>query len=204
MSHEIDMRRIQRRAYRETMVDGLTDLFLGIYLVLVSGVLKASPGLAVFAWLLFVPLIRTLKKRITYPRIGYVELAERPSPAPWGLIPVFAGLALAVTIVALIVSGDIGNARQWYGWMPLLLGIVLLGVMAAVAIGSGLTRYYFYGALAAASGIAISFLHFEGRMEAISLFLLVFGIPVAICGAVFFALFLLQNPVQSPEIPDGR
>jgi hypothetical protein len=204
MSQQIDLRRIQRSAFRETVLDGLMDLFLGLYLILVSGILKTSKaGLIVLVWVLFVLLIRYLKKRLTYPRIGYVELADNQPPAPRGLILVFAGLAVAVTILALVVSGDIREARQWYGWMPLLLGILFLGVMASVAIGSGLGRYYFYGVLSAASGIAISFLHFEGRMDAISLYLLAVGIPIAVCGALVFALFLLRNPVRSLETPDG-
>jgi hypothetical protein len=204
MSQDIDLQHIRRRAFRETMVDGLTDLFLGLYLILVSGVLKTSTaGLVVFVWVLFIPLLRYLKKRFTYPRLGYVELADSQPPAPWGLILVFAGLAFAVTILALVVSGDIREARQWYGWMPLLLGILFLGVMAVVAIGSGLGRYYFYGVLSAGNGIAISFLHFEGRMDAISLYLLAVGLPIAVCGALVFALFPLRNPVRSLETPGG-
>jgi hypothetical protein len=86
----IDLKRIERAVIRDYYQDGLVDMLLGAYLLLIGLALPAgtvAPFIILPIWGL-VPLLRFLKKHLVYPRTGYATLrVANPGPGsssvPW-------------------------------------------------------------------------------------------------------------------------
>lgn len=82
MTDKIDLREIERRAYRSYHEDGLIDIFIGGYLIWfgASLLLEKPPLYNIVPFV--VPLVGSLawnylKRRITFPRIGYVRFSDK-------------------------------------------------------------------------------------------------------------------------------
>ena len=93
--HEID-----RRAFRHDMVDGLTEIAMSLFF-LVPAITLRNPA---FSWMIIIPIlvfgpvIRKIRARSTYPRIGYVEpRGEKPAE-------LFRGIAVYALVVASVVA----------------------------------------------------------------------------------------------------
>lgn len=198
-----DLRRIERNAFRDTVQDGLMDIFVGFFLFLMGGRLY-NGSVAIILPFIFLGtfVIAALKRRFVYPRIGYVELAQGNSPKGWPWLLGFGLAIVAVFVAVLLISGDIHDAALWYRWMPIPFGMVMVAGFIIAACKSRLVRFYFYAALAAAGGAVFPFLPLAGKLEALSLHLTFLGLPILVSGAVVFALFLRRNPVQLTEVTD--
>lgn len=99
--------------------DGLLYVAVGILLLLVGASFIYQPLiiLVAFGALLFYPL-EAVRRRVTYPRLGYAKFSAPPGTARGILI--FAG----VTIVILIAIAFIGNGR-FQQLLPFAFSIVL-------------------------------------------------------------------------------
>jgi len=71
-----DFKRFDSVAYRNTVVDGLTEIAIGLFLLLLAVALPFGPYalLVYLAPLAFIPALRFMQRRFTHPRIGFVEL----------------------------------------------------------------------------------------------------------------------------------
>ncbi len=146
------------------------------------------------------PLVKYLKNRFTYPRVGYVSF---PQGEPGKLGRFMLGVllvALVVMVVILVVTGDISVARRWYRWMPIFYGILLSGWFVGLALVSGLVRLWVYALFSVALGVAWSIPQFEPRMTAISLYLLSMGSFLLPWGLALFILFLRRHPAPAEEV----
>ncbi len=198
-----DLKRIEQRAFRHTLQDGLMEMTAGVFLVLLASSLQ-FPGGVVAALALFfvivVPLVRHLKNRLVYPRLGYVSFPQG-EPGKLGRFMLgFLLLALVVMVVILVVTGDISVARRWYRWLPIFYGILLSGGFLVVALASGLVRFWVYALFSVALGVAWSIPQFEPRMTAISLYLLSMGLLLFPWGLALFILFLRRHPAPAEEV----
>jgi hypothetical protein len=203
VSQLADLAQIERNAFRDTVQDGLVDIFGGFFLFLMGGRLHDGSVAIVFPFIfLGTFLVAALKRRYVYPRIGYVELAQRDSKQGWRWLLGFGLAVVAVFVAVLLLSGDIRDAALWYRWMPIPFGMVMLAGFIIAARKSRLIRFYLYAALAAAGGATFPFLPLTGKLEALSLYLVALGLPMLVCGVVVFALFLRRNPVQPVEAQD--
>lgn len=197
-----DLKRIEQKAFRHTLQDGLVELTAGVYLVILAGFLQFTGGVVVALALFFligVPLVRHLKNRVTYPRIGYASFAQG-DPGKLGLFMLgFLLLGLAAMVTVLVITGDISVARKWYRWMPIFIGIVLSGGFIGLAAISGLVRLWVYALFSVGLGVAWSIPRFEPRMENISFYLLSMGLFLIPWGLILFVLFLRRYPAPAEE-----
>lgn len=204
MTMSLDVKRIERNAYRASLADGLLDLFLGVYLLLLAGAFRIDyiTFPAILGFIFGVLLLRRLKSRLTHPRIGFVEFPqEKPKKLLLGMLAVSVLAALVVAAI-MAIAGEIRHAERWYQWSPLFIGLVMLAPLLPMAARSGLVRYYILAAVSFASGLGVSLVRPEGRFEGLSLHLLIVGAIAALMGAITLFIFLRRNPLPSEEIPD--
>ena len=112
---QIDLKQIERNIFRDYFEDGLADIVFGAYF-LILGLLSPEGGVIapfiVLFTFFFVPLMRALKKRFTYPRTGYVELRQGdPGPLPWFVLGSLV-LGLVALVAVLIAVGIIADPAQ--------------------------------------------------------------------------------------------
>ena len=166
MVNKLDLKQIERNIFRDYWEDGLVDMVFGGYFLLVGLSLAADKAaFVVFFIIFFLPLLRSLKKRFTYPRTGYVELREGdPGPVPWFALGSFV-VGLIALVAVLIAAGVIAQPSQWYRWMPIFFGIWLGGMLLGMALRVGLVRYYVVAGVALAGGPTFALLTLTGKLE---------------------------------------
>ena len=147
MVFSLDIRRIKRQSYRVIRQDGLSDicggLMLGIMAVFFLDFRYA--GALIVGCAMQTIMLPACRKKITYPRVGYVKFPGRTdlkSLIVWDIL-------LPLLVVGLIICVGIW-ARPW---LALILGIFL----AALALPAArITKYlldYMLVAVFLASGI---------------------------------------------------
>jgi hypothetical protein len=160
MTTDMDLKQLERKAFRSTFQDGLWDIFLGLLLLNVGGStllggsgmspLWAMVGLTAFAGLVLL-LFWAGKKFITTPRIGQVEFGPQRKSK---LKRVRGVLFLSVLMGLLMFLWGLG---AWSGRLPYLLAelpipayvwaVQCLVVFSVAAYFMDVTRFYLYGVL---------------------------------------------------------
>ena len=204
MSQNLDVRKVEQRVWRASQQDGLMEVAIGILLAATALQIRVTGLIALWIVVLvsLAPGLEAIRKRVTYPRIGYVELVqEEPKKTVRGIgvytIGVYAAMALAFAIF-----GDIGDWRLWRRWSPTLAGVLFSGGMIFAASKSGAARYYAFVVLAVGLGIAFSIL-FPESYTGLTLYLLALGGAFILCGSVTFIRFLRRCPPPTEEAADG-
>ncbi len=120
MSNTIDLQTVEKNAYRASNQDGLIYLFSGLLVALV-GLSLWDQHLAILGGLapLLIFVVEPIRKRITYPRIGFVKFIV-PEGFGKGLLK-FAAVAVVVPLVV---------AFAFNGRFQQLLPIFIAGVFA--------------------------------------------------------------------------
>jgi hypothetical protein len=200
---KIDLARIELNILRDYLQDGLMDMLMGALFFFLGLTLAGGTPLVIFA--LAIPfLLRPLKRRLVYPRTGFVELREGdPGPVPWFILGSLL-LGLITLVLVLIAVGAIADPAQWYRWMPIMFGICLAGIFLGLALKVGLVRYYILAFLALAAGPVFALLPLPGKLENLSLYLASVGAVVLAWGLIVFVRFLRQHPLPAEGDDDVR
>lgn len=200
MSSEMNLTNIERKTQRAWQEDGFFELVVGLCLVAMAGRLLSRYLIFTLAVPLFLPwlLIPALRKRITYPRVGYVKmLPEKPQEVGGVFILIFA--LIAVLAGVLLIFGDVGNFSLWVKWFPAVFGAQLAGLFLSLASKSRATRNYVLAAWSVLSGIVVSIPKFEFDTAGVFLYFLAMGIPLALWGLALFLRFLRKYPMPVEE-----
>ena len=211
MSQNLDLKEIERRVYQSVFQDGLMEIFLGGFLLVVSALFAISMKLILLPSLLVIflgnPLLERLKKRYIYPRIGYVKLRPEKEADPKGI-----AVAAIVFVVILLGSGlltlAIGKDRGWALWFKYFLP-GSTGFMLAIGpfwLGEtyGVRRGYVFAVLFLLSGIVIPVLGIASGYEAIGLECLLVGVISLISGVIMFTRFLGKYPLPAEVMSDDN
>ncbi len=195
---QIDIKEIQRKAYTSYHQDGLLDIFASTYIIGFSiGILldyfyDFSMGILLPALILpiIIPLWIAAKRKITMPRIGYVNFGQRAKPKFAALLGGVAGLGFAFLFVFIFA-----NSSPWLDFIiqnsMLLLAVAVLLVVSVAGYAMGLKRFYAYGVL---SFVLLAAGHFLGIFFAY--ILLVLGVIVMATGLALLAHFIKKYPVK--------
>ena len=78
----VNLKNIEKRTYMSYHQDGLIDIFIGVYVLAFASGIIANTVLELGTWFilpgilpaLLVPVWISVKKQVTFPRIGYVKL----------------------------------------------------------------------------------------------------------------------------------
>jgi hypothetical protein len=214
----VDIEKIEKRAVQSFYEDGLTELALGLIFLLLGGYFFAQAAapegsalegaltilfvlVIISSFLLVNRILRFFKRRITYPRTGYVSFKKKVHSRK---------RRVATAIVAMIISAGLAAL---YGMSPsarLLLPAVN-GLLFAVAVllfanKVGLVRFFVLAAASAVIGVTITAAGI-GDTKGVSLYYLVFGAAVIVSGAAALIVYLRRFPrpaAGGPEGPDAR
>lgn len=215
MAENINLKELEKKAYRSTFQDGFWDIFLAlILLAMAANAFLSSRGLSelqamsVFICLegFAIGVLIVGKRRITVPRMGQVKFGPKRK-AKLNKVRIVLFLSVIIGLVAFVAANTVrynpsGMANPGFlfplGWM-----INALLVFSLMAYFMDFPRLYLIGLLYAITvPIDIAIKEFAG----INLAFIAFGIPAAIIfvmGIIILHRFLYEYPLPSEETPDG-
>jgi hypothetical protein len=201
------LREIEKKTYMSYHQDGLLDIFVGIYALLFAIGISLMTMSNFSTWFIIpaifpaimIPIWISAKKRITMPRIGYVNFGVRGVNK---MMAIFIGLMVA-GLGAFMVFGL--GASMGEGWAltlrdffisnsMLIIGVGAVVVSSLFAYTMGLKRLYGYGLL-------IFVLFFTGYFVAIPFeyFLVAIGLVIIISGFALLIRFIRKYPLPQGE-----
>ncbi|MFX1390092.1 MAG: hypothetical protein ACFE9Z_08530 [Promethearchaeota archaeon] len=210
MPEELDLKSLEKKAYRSLFEDGLWDLFIGM-IILSMGVSISLSSLDNLpeVWIIFLPvvLLNTIaffifylgKKFITIPRIGFVKFGPKRKSKQLKLkLFLVAFFILNLVIFILPFTGIISNIQLEPLLMSLLLGIGFFTLpFCVVAYFLDFTRLYYYGFLA---GIGLFLTQILTPMVGSPMVGFItfgsFGVLIILIGLYYFIQFLKKYPLS--------
>jgi hypothetical protein len=191
MSHGIDLKDLERKAWTSFHRDGLVEAYLG--LLLLAGFLAGlTPN-----WRLFGPILQlsavalffAAKKLVTVPRMGLVKFGpERKAKRKKTAILMGTIFLLTVALLIMTLTGRVAWIRENHTAFSFALGLGVWFVFAVIAYWGDFGRLYLIGCVFAAA-ITGSELSDE------PIPFLVVGLCLLIVGLVQLALFLRRYPL---------
>lgn len=217
MSNSLDLKQIERKAFRSTFQDGLWDIYLGGIVVALAITLYRPAGgytpYNILVMLLIYTIIGGLfwagKKFITVPRMGQVRFGPLRQRRKKAMAVVLGVIVVLQTLFVLLTAG---------GWLTSLFGANLFGFiekhnlerLGVAALGS-----LFVGP----SFLLIAYFtdfprgYYIGVMMALAVFLmilinnpiypLVLGALIILPGVILFINFLKKYPLPRGEDSNG-
>ncbi len=186
---KLDLDLLEQQARRRFNVDGLMYVFLGL-LLLILGLSFRNPAtawIAAFGAFLILPA-SALRKRYTYPRIGYAKFEMQPGVGR-GIL-----LFALVVMVALFILAFAGGGR-FQPYLPIAFGFVMGLSFYFGASTYGLSRLDgLIVALMLASGFVAVWTSDTWRL-ATSVQFSVVGTIILVVGVVIFSHFIRTYPV---------
>ena len=199
MNANLEPKAVERNVWRDTMRDGLMEFFLGAYLLL-TGFLIWTDNSAFFI-LLFViapPLLKQMKERFTYPRIGYVKFNEQDRNVVRRILAAAIGAVVAIGMVVFLNSAD-ERVQSLYKWTPLLPALIFQAALIPMGRKTGFIRFYVMAGIALLVGFIISLIELPNKLDNIGLYVTVMGALFLLLGVFIFADFLRTHPVRAEE-----
>lgn len=195
MVFSLDIKRIKQESYRVIRQDGLSDicggLMLGIMAIFFLDFRYA--GVLIVGCAMQTIILPTCRKKITYPRVGYVKYpgrADIKSLIIWDIV-------LPLVVVGLVICVGV--------WIRSLLALCLGIFLAALALpGARVTRYFLDYMLVAtflASGIISQLFIWRGSVPETVVafqFWILSGILIVV-GLVQLHRFLCRYPISMKE-----
>ncbi len=211
MTTNIDLKELERKAFKSTFQDGIWDIYLGLMLLpmvfwsaMVASKDDPSTWAVVFTFgLLGVPylLFHTSKKYLILPRLGLVQFgAERQRKRKkLGLVMALSvlGTAVIVLITARSLIPTFNNLPEW-AFIVGLMGVKLVIVFSLIAYFLDYPRAYLYGWF-----YALSIVNLFTQMGSVPLLPVLFAGLMIIFGATLLIQFLRNHPLQSHEVSHG-
>lgn len=204
MTKQNTLRDIEKKTYMSYHQDGLIDIVVGLYaltfglgiiadILLESGFMTIVPGVLIAVVL---PLWVVAKRKITMPRIGYVNIGTKGSNKVFALFLGLMVAGLGAFFLFTMLTFESGRP-EWIETILFQYGMIWIGLGAAV-VGSlfaytmGLKRLHVYGLLSLALFAGGYFLSVPFQY----LLLLVGGIIIA-SGAVLLVQFIHKYPLKT-------
>ena len=204
MAENINLKEMEKKAFRDSNQDGLMEIIFGIFLFAIAGYI----GTGDFPILLillptFGPIwMQIIRNKFTYPRIGYAKPSLKISKKI--VLSVFLYMFVVISIVILVpIVGDIWDLSLFYNWSPGFLGILTIVVFFYIGFRLGSFRYYIFSALSLVGFFSLFFINFDTIKRGLEMYFLFMSSFLIISGFIFFIHFLRKYPVQSEELPDG-
>ncbi|MCB2199490.1 hypothetical protein KQI63_08800 [bacterium] len=207
---DVDLDKVRRRALTAHMYDGLFELYIGFALFFIGltevlGHYTESEGyqtyytpvLVVFPlFLLFIA-----KRKITRPRIGYVDFKNSRHTISWSkMVLVWVGIIALVALVYLIqhlrglTPAEVGFKVALKQHVGLYTAIFISAILSTMAVMGELPRWHLGSLL---------FLVVFGILYAFDLFpgigFVVCGIVLLLVGGMSLRAFIRNNPVLPPD-----
>ena len=195
MNPDIDLKKLEKKAYLYFHKDGILDLLIGL-IILVFGiemVHKQFWVLPVFSFVMISSWV-PVKKLITAPRMGNVNF-RKARQTVWLFVLVFSGMFVFAVTLFIAVKRDTMPILEIFTMYPLLILAVLFSVpLGAAALYFGINRFYAYIVLiflVLVPGQHL-FSHEPSRV-------MIVGSAILLCGAGLLFRFIRTYPIPSEE-----
>lgn len=217
MSHNIDLKHIERKAFRSTYQDGLWDIYIGLVVVLMAiFIYRPTTGYSAMNIIIFLGsyglaylIFWAGRKFITLPRMGQVKFGPMRKRRK-------LHLAMALGVIILINIGlviwtalgwvdpqrfaPLNNLLMERGWMDLAVALV-----GSLIVGASMTLMAYFNDFPRGYCIAI--------LASLAIFLMIWlnqpiipillGTLIVLPGVVLFIRFLRAHPLPRQEALHG-
>jgi hypothetical protein len=146
MQLDADLKRIQRKVYISYFQDGLWDMLLGVFL-LGWGLMVTYDFVAVMGgiWVAFYFMVLGLKRWLTYPRMGYIKIAEARRQQ---IKMVILGVVLLLLGLAVFFIFAVNSRPAWFSeYFMFIFGVMMTAVIAALGYWWKVARWYLYAVM---------------------------------------------------------
>jgi hypothetical protein len=210
----VDVDKIEKRTVRSYYDDGLLEAALGAFFLFLGGWLCAQAAAprgshleaalsALFVMVLvsagFVVgrIVRFFKRRVTYPRTGFVSFKKNePRPKQKAAAAVVGGL-IGVSLAALYSLSP--SVRTM---LPAVNGLLIGIAVLLIARRVGVLRFYVLAAASVIIGFVLTATG-NGDLRGVGAFYFVFGAAVLISGLASLAVYLRRSPAAGEEPVEG-
>lgn len=211
----IDTQRIEKRTVQSFYDDGLSEIALGLVFLLLGAYFfaqntvpeKSLAGsvlsmlfvlVIVSAGFLINHILRFFKRRVTYPRTGYVEFKKKEISPKRRMAVLFLGAIVAASMSALYTTAPSAKAL-----LPAINGLLLGVAFLFFALRVGLTRFYIEAAASVVTGLAISIVGI-GDTRGTTLYFGVFGAVLSVFGLAALVAYIRRSPRTGKEPLDAE
>ncbi|RZN36059.1 MAG: hypothetical protein EF813_07910 [Methanosarcinales archaeon] len=204
MTHEINLKELEKKAYSDSQQDGFMEVMMGIILMAFGGFFYST----VFAFYILLiifsgRIVEFIRRRHTYPRIGVVKFhRENPKDALTGVF-LFELTVIIIIATLITIFGDVKDYSQWVKWSPLFFGMILVAPLTHAASRSGNIRYTGYAILSVILGAFFSLVKFGSGCTGLILYLVFIGTFLFLGGTVIFTPFMRKHPLPAKGAPDA-
>jgi hypothetical protein len=215
MSTQLNLKEVERKAFRATYQDGLWDVYFGLIVICMSiFVYRPASGysplnilLALGAMAVSYAFFWAGKKFITLPRMGQVEFGGRRKRRKLLMVCVLSGVVFIQVIFFLYtlqvwMHPELGAAinhifpqREIMDLVVASIGALFIGPsMILVAYFKDFPRGYYIAILIALAAFLMIYLNQP-------VYPIIIGILIAVPGLVLFLRFLQKYPLRREETP---
>ena len=199
MSYELDMKEIERKAYRLYSEDGLVDIAIGAVILLWGVFLVTEPsGLIGMLGLLAFAIWYLGKRFITIPRIGMIQSSQKMEKKSRNLI-------ITLFVLGVIALGGVSIGVIFLGKPPInfslsILGLVIAAGVSVLAYLVNASRLYAYAFLLFAAFTGGEILSQTiTTIDAFALSVIIAGALILLSGLVLLVRFMRKYPVPTME-----
>lgn len=206
MNTTVQLSDTKKKLYKTLSMDGIGDITIGFLLMCLGGQFYLDSPAFLFFMIMAGPVAVMLKKKITYPRIGYYKFT--PGNTSGGNS---AGkTALLFCLIGMIAAGiakavGISFPDIIEQHLVISIGVVLSVFASLIAYKTGIRRVYLY----ALAGLLIFIdLHFSGLLHstdkvsllhALGIYSFILGIVVTVTGIILLIRFIRNYPIEELE-----
>lgn len=219
MTQNVDLKELEKKAWKSTFEDGLWDFLFGMYF-LGMAIGSLAPLYSRSLQLLFVPIwVMSIwniggfllfffgKKRITIPRIGFVKYGpKRKANRKKLVISMVILVSITVTLVILTISGIFRNLQLEEYTIMLLIGLSFVAVpFSLFAYFMKFNRLYIIAVMGGTSLFLGKLLNpFVGKPFGDVIVFVSFGSVIILTGVILFIRFLRKYPLLKEEVANDN
>ena len=210
MSDNADILELEQETYRYSMQDGLAEILAGLGCIIITWMIESqdirsygfftSPVIFLLLIVFRTPILEKLRRKVTYPRIGYVKVRQdEPSQLVTVMLLFVLTISAVVSLALVLVPSDIPIYDTLWKCFQVSLGMVMIPASFSLVEKTGDRRYFAFGLLGVTTGLIFALLEFEPPMAGIILYLLGWGVVIILVGLTTFIRFIRKYPIINPD-----
>ena len=202
MTENLNLKEVELKAFNSINQDGLAELFMGIIFLCMVAFLfldvflnEEVVPILILPAILCGPLLQRMRKKYTYPRIGYADLTGQKRSM---VVLILLILFLLLGIYFLVNSNKLDMTRGLFTHTPLFIGLFLSAIYIYRVVRYKTKRFIVYAIVAVLSLLGTHLFPLRGMLRVLIMItcLSIFQIPI---GLITFFKFLRKYPVLQDE-----